>query len=769
MPLSHLSLSLAATFAVLASGHSTLASAPTDEDNQRFFENKIRPLLVKHCYSCHSSQSKPVEGGLRLDSRSGWKQGGDSGVAIVPGSPTKSRLMRAVEYTDEDLAMPPAGVLTKANIQLFREWIQRGAPDPRTDSTPADAKPQPIDWAKARGHWAFQPILRPSQPPVQNTAWPQNPIDRFILARIEAQHLTPVAGATPTALIRRITLDLTGLPPTVRECNDFTTDDRPDAWRRLVDRLLASPAYGERWGRHWLDVARYADDQLRTEFYYRPLPHAWKYRDWVVSALNANLPYDQFVIQQLAGDLLPHPARRDGVIAVGLLSLGMMYQDDGGTPDGIAIARAETLDDRIDTVTRGLLALTVSCARCHDHKFDPIPTADYYSLAGIFNNTGYVDELVFVAPDQKDDYSQAKASIAAMVKQLTDAKKSNKPALASRVADQLAAAQRNALLRFPRSHSVQDTGNSDMRIALRGDLRKPGPIAPRRFLQILAGANRPLFTSGSGRLELARSITDPANPLTARVIVNRVWQHHFGRGLVGTANNFGRMGDTPTHPQLLNWLAHRLIHSGWSLKQVHRDILLSATYRLSTTSTDLHTRIDPDNHLLWRMPRIRLDIEAWRDSMLAVSGALDNQIGGPASDNLLLASRRTIYAAVHRDVQTESDKLLRLFDFPNPRTSSGGRTATTIPQQQLFALNSPFVIARARQLAARVATRTSSHDQRIKSVLKLLMAREASRRELAVARDFLGETPDNRGDEQLTRWEQYCQALLGSNEFLFRP
>ena len=769
MPFPHLPLFLAAAFAVLACGHSTLASDPTAEDNRRFFETKIRPLLVKHCYSCHSSQSKPVEGGLRLDSRPGWKQGGDSGIAIVPGSPAKSRLMRAVEYTDEDLAMPPAGVLNKANIQLIREWIARGAPDPRTDSTPVNAKPRPIEWAQARRHWAFQPIARPSQPPVQNTAWPQNPIDRFILARIEAKHLTPVTGATPTALIRRITLDLTGLPPTVRECDDFTTDDRPDAWRRLVDRLLASPAYGERWGRHWLDVARYADDQLRTEFFYRPLPHAWRYRDWVVSALNTNLPYDQFVIQQLAGDLLPPPARRDGVIAVGLLSLGMMYQDDGGTPDGIAIARAETLDDRIDTVTRGLLALTVSCARCHDHKFDPIPTADYYSLAGIFNNTGYVDELVFVAADQKDDYAQAKARIAALAKQLADAKKSNTPALASRVAGQLAAAQRDMSRRFPRAHSVKDTGNSDMRIALRGDLRKPGPIAPRRFLQILAGETRPLFTSGSGRLELARSITDPVNPLTARVIVNRIWQHHFGRGLVGTANNFGRMGDTPTHPQLLNWLAHRLVHSGWSLKQVHRDILLSATYRLSTTSSNLHTRIDPDNHLLSRMPRIRLDIEAWRDSMLAVSGALDSQIGGPASASLLQASRRTIYTAVHRDVQTDSDKLLRLFDFPNPRTSSGGRTATTIPQQQLFALNSPFVITRARQLAARVAIGTSSRDQRITRVLKLLVARKASPRELAVARDFLGATPDNRGDEKLTPWEQYCQALLGSNEFLFRP
>ncbi|MBO13158.1 MAG: hypothetical protein CMJ68_20690 [Planctomycetaceae bacterium] len=760
---------LTVALGILACVHPARASSPADKENLRFFENKIRPLLVKHCYSCHSSQSKPLEGGLRLDSRPGWKQGGDSGVAIVPGAPEKSRLMRAVEYTDEDLAMPPEGVLDKSEIQLFREWISRGAPDPRTDSSPSRATSQPIDWAKARTHWAFQPLTRPNQPPVQNTAWPRNPIDRFILARLEAKRLAPVGEAPRNALIRRITLDLTGLPPTTQERDAFTADARPDAWKRLVDRLLASPAYGERWGRHWLDVARYADDQLRTEFYYRPLPHAWRYRDWVVSALNADLPYDQFVIKQIAGDLLPHPERREGVIAVGLLSLGMMYQDDGGTPDGIAIARAETLDDRIDTVTRGLLALTVSCARCHDHKFDPIPTVDYYSLAGIFNNTGYVDELVFVAPDEKDDYEKAKSKIAELAKQLAEAKKSNLPDLATRVAAQLAAVQRDTSFRFPRVHSVQDTGNTDMRIALRGDLRKPGPLAPRRFLRVLAAQPRPLFTTGSGRLELARSITNPTNPLTARVIVNRIWQHHFGRGLVGTANNFGRMGDKPTHPQLLDWLAHRLIDSDWSLKQIHRDILLSATYRLSSASRDTHTRIDPDNRFVWRMPRLRLDIEAWRDSMLSVSGSLDSQIGGPASDGLLTASRRTIYAAVHRDVQTPSDKLLRLFDFPNPRSSSGGRTATTIPQQQLFALNSPFVISRARQLATRVATGTSSVDQRVTRAVQLLLARQANSQELAVARDFLGDAPDNSYNEKLTRWEQYCQALLGSNEFLFRP
>jgi len=759
---------LAAAGIALALGAAAIAAEPVDVKDRDFFETKIRPLLVKHCYTCHSSQADTIEGGLRLDSRPGWKKGGDSGPAIIPGQPDKSRLMRAVEYTDEDLAMPPDGVLAKTEIQLIRRWISAGAPDPRTTATRA-ATGQQIDWKQARTHWAFQPLARPDQPTVQNTAWPRNAVDRFVLARLEKRRLQPVSPASRHSLIRRLTLDLTGVPPTGSEFDNFLADTRPGAWARLVDRLLASPAYGERWGRHWLDVVRYADDQLRTEYYYRPLPHAWRYRDWVVDAFNADLPYDQFVIRQLAGDLLPAPQRTDGVVAVGLLALGMMYQDDGGTPDGVAIARAETLDDRVDTVTRGLLALTVACARCHDHKFDPIPTGDYYSLAGIFNNTGYVDELVLVEPKQKAEFEKIQAHIASLNKQLANAKKLDLKRHFTSFSISLANAHHDASLRFPRAHSVQDTGTADMRIALRGNLRKPGPVAPRRFLQILAGNSPRRYTSGSGRLELARSIVDPTNPLTARVIVNRLWQHHFGRGLVGTASNFGRMGESPTHPRLLNWLAWRLIETGWSLKQVHREILLSATYRLSSASTAAHLTADADNRLLWRMPRLRLDIEAWRDSMLAVSGSLDDSIGGPAIDNLLLAPRRTLYAAVHRDVQTESDKLLRLFDFPNPRSSSGGRNTTTIPQQQLFALNSPFVISRARELASLAAAGSTSADQRITRVFRLTMGRPASVRELSLGQDFLGDHPDQGSDGQLSPWQQYCQVLLGSNEFLFRP
>ena len=753
---------------VLGAAVPSAGSEPAAARDLAFFESKIRPLLVKHCYACHSSQADMIEGGLRLDSRPGWEKGGDSGQAIVAGKPDESRLMRAVEYTDEDLAMPPDGVMPKTEIELIRQWISRGAPDPRATARPGTTARQ-IDWTQAMTHWAYQPVSRPPQPTVRRADWPHNPVDRFVLARLESHQLNPVNPATPRALIRRLSLDLTGLPPSPREVDLFVSDTRPGAWSRLVDRLLASPAYGQRWGRHWLDVVRYADDQLRTEFYYRPLPHAWRYRDWVVAAFNDDMPYDQFVVHQLAGDLLQKPLRNDGVIAVGLLALGMMYQDDGGTPDGVAIAKSETLDDRVDTVTRGFLALTISCARCHDHKFDPIPTSDYYSLAGIFNNTGYVDELLLTTPAVAADYDASQARIASLTKQLQTAKAAGDKAQLAQLATSLADALQAASLAFPRAHSVRDTGSVDMRIALRGNLRKPGPIAPRRFLQVLTGRSPTHFKTGSGRLELARSIADPRNPLTARVLVNRLWQHHFGRGLVETASNFGRMGQPPSHPQLLDWLAWRLIETGWSIKQLHRDILLSATYRLSSVSTPAHLRLDPDNRLLWRMPRLRLDIEAWRDSMLAVSGTLDDTVGGPAGDSLLVESRRTIYVAVHRDVQTESDKLLRLFDFPNPRIGSGGRQPTTIPQQQLFALNSPFVIQRARQLASRAAAGSASTDQRIARVVRIVLGRRALPGEVALGSDFLGEDPDHSTDGQLSPWQQYCQVLLGSNEFLFRP
>jgi cytochrome c553 len=684
-----------------------------------FFEKKIRPLLVKSCYQCHSSKAETIEGGLRLDSRDGWAKGGDSGPAIIPGKPDKSRLLKAVLYQDPDLAMPPENAIPKRDVELIRQWIAMGAPDPRT-GLKTDAGPKSIDLQAGQRFWSFQPVSRPLPATVTNEGWVRSPVDRFVLARLESKGLQPTWSASRHELIRRASIDLLGLPPTPDDVDQFVQDTSPDAWERLIDRLLASPQYGERWGRYWLDVARYADDQLRTEYFYRPLPHAWRYRDWVVRAFNEDLPYNEFVIRQIAGDLLHESIGHEGVVAVGLLALGMMYQSDGDTPDGIAVAKAETLDDRVDTVTRGFLGLTVSCARCHDHKFDPIPIEDYYSLAGVFNNTKYVEDAPLAASDVVHRYRQSQKVIAEIVKQLKAAEMAKETAKAERLLVQLNRLKQSAPAIFPRAHSVVDSGSEDMRVATRGNLRTPGAVVPRRFLQVLAGDHPSRFTQGSGRLELARAIASPQNPLTARVMVNRIWQHHFGRGLVATASNFGALGEPPTHPQLLDWLSSRFVESGWSIKRLHREIMLSSTYRLSTRFDASNDAVDSGNRLLWRMNRVRLDVEALRDGLLAVSGQLEQRIGGPSIADLLVSRRRSIYGAVHRDNKTESDEFLRMFDFPNPRMSSSGRTLTTVPQQQLFALNSGFMSRQAKALAARVLREHADTDARIQRTFALV-------------------------------------------------
>jgi len=753
-----------------------------DAEAMEFFELRIRPLLVKKCYECHSSAADPVEGNLSLDTRDGWVRGGDRGPAIVPGKPDESLLMKVVLYQNPDLSMPPDNRLSRGEQEQLRRWIKMGAPDPRTDR-PNGGPTQAIHWETAQRFWSFRKIIQPEPPAVMNSSWVRSPIDRFVLARLEQRGLQPVAAATRAPLIRRLTLDLTGLPPTADEVDAFQSDRAADAYERLVDRLLANPRYGETWTRHWLDVVRYADDQLRTEYYYRDLPHAWQYRDWVIRALNADLPYDQFVIEQIAGDLLrganrpsrfqtvlPGPAAgQDGVVAVGLLALGMMYQSDGNTPDGIAVARAETIDDRVDTVSRGLLGLTVSCARCHDHKFDPIPTEDYYALAGIFNNTKYVEAAPVADPLTVARVQERQAQIKNLQQQVAEARKANDSQQVQALTDQLQALEQSAIAAFPHVHSIVDSGNQDMRLALRGNLRNRGPAVPRRFLRVLSAANRPHFTHGSGRIELAAAIGNPDNPLTARVICNRLWQHHFGRGIVATASNFGNRGTAPTHPQLLDWLASRLVAGGWSLKQVHREILLSATYRLSTDFDSDNDRIDGQNHLLWRMERRRLTIEAWRDSLLAVAGNLREQFGGPAAADLLSSQRRTLYGAVRRDRKQASDDLLKIFDFPNPRMTSSGRTVTTVPQQQLFALNNAFVIRQARGLAARLESQEASIDNRVRRAFRRVYSREPSPAERQLAQRFLSASPAAAHAGSLSLWEQYCQVLLSSNEFLFRP
>lgn len=476
-------------------------------------------------------------------------------------------------------------------------------------------------------------------------------------------------------------------------------------------------------------MARYADDQLRAAFFYRDLPHAWRYRDWVVQSLNDDMPYNHFVLQQLAGDVLVDSFGPEATTATGFLALGMIYQDDGGTPEGVAVAQAETLDDRVDTVTRGLLGLMVSCARCHDHKFDPISIEDYYSLAGVLQNAKYVEDAPIDSRDASKRYL---------------------------------------------THAMVEDGDEDMRVALRGNRLNPGQLVPRRFLRVIAGDDPPRFTQGSGRLELARAIASRDNPLTWRVIANRIWQHYFGRGIVASASNFGALGERPTHPQLLDWFAARLIEDDWSLKSLHREILLSSTYQLSTEHDEHNDHIDGSNRWLWRMNRLRLDIEAFRDSLLSVSGDLDGRFGGAADPDLFTSRGRTIYGAVRRDNQSDSDELLRMFDFPNPRISNSGRTSTTTAQQQLFSLNSEFMIQCARALAARAcgnSPRTSSNligADTIGHLFLLVLVRGPSREELALADSFVNDkSPEEPSG--LSRWEQYCQILMISNEAIYRP
>lgn len=649
-----------------------------------YFEAKVRPLLVKHCYRCHSDQRKEPRGGLRVDQRGFLLKGGDTGPAIVPGKPEKSLLMKAVRW--QGVEMPPNGKLSANEIAILEKWIEQGAAWPDAKAVVTD-KPKSYDWEKLRAdHWAFRPVQHPPLPKVRMSEWPQNPVDHFVLARLEAAGLEPSPPADARILLRRFYYDLIGLPPTPEETDSFlrTVDqDRQLAITQLVDRLLALPQYGERWGRHWLDVARYSDG-FGGFLDNAALPHAWKYRDWVIHALNRDLPYDQFVKQQIAGDLMNNPEAK---IAPGFFALGPTYRSDGGDPDSVAQAKSETLDDRIDTLSRGFLALTVSCARCHDHKFDPIPQMDYYSLAGVFNNTRTVQG-------------------------------------------------KNIAL-----HTLADAGSKDMHIALRGNLRKPGEIAPRRFVRILSEDEPKRFTKGSGRLELADAIVHPENPLTARVMVNRIWLHHFGKALVRTPSNFGKLGEAPTHPLLLDWLATHFIQSGWSIKKTHRMILLSATYQMSSHFSEKGFQLDGDNRLVWRYNPRKLDVEAWRDTLLATTGELIDTIGGPPTQNVQ-SPQRTLYFKVSRNGDRfATDEFLRLFDFPLMRATVAKRPTSIVPQQFHFLMNSEFTLKRAKVLASRLQASADDDPTRIDNAYRILFGRIPTSRERALGLTFLNQKP----------------------------
>ncbi len=761
------------------------SSALAEEDGAgiEFFERKIRPILVERCDECHSRQSKTLQGGLRLDSRAAIVKGGDTGPAVVPGKPDESLLIQAVGY-EGDVQMPPSGKLPADEIALLTEWVRRGAPMPE-DGAEAIVK-RTINFAEGRKFWSFQPPKRHDPPAVDNAGWVQQPIDAFILAELEKHRLAPSPAADPRTLIRRAYFDLIGLPPTPEEVEEFARDVSADAYSRLVERLLASPHYGERWGRYWLDLARYSD---KTASWLSSIAQAWRYRDWVVQALNDDAPYDQFVCRQLATDMLPDADPAD-LPALGFLGLSPAYWKelklDKEVIKGIV---AEEWEERIDAVGRTFLGLSLACARCHDHKFDPVSTEDYYALAGVLANTRMIDRYLLpdaVAAPVRAAHEKV-AAIQEQIKKLATSKPVP-PESQSEIDDlkqqikeiEKATPQYDA----PMAHAVDDAalfvlasgahatkleykpGEAiDLHVQIRGNPSKLGPLAPRHFLTVLSPSTPRPFKHGSGRLELAQAIVGAGAPLSARVIVNRVWKHHFGRGIVETVSDFGAQGARPTHPELLDDLTARFVEHGWSLKWLHREIMLSAAYRQASTHDAAKLAADPENRWVWRMSRRRLDVEAWRDAMLAVCGTLDRKVGGPAMN---LADqkncRRTLYGKIDRE---EPDEMLRLHDFPDASSHSPSREPTTTAIQQLFVLNSPFVEQQAAALAKRIiAEQPGDAAAQIQCAYRLLFGREATNAEMKLGVKYLttGE-PDEATLKE--RQRQYAQILLGSNEFLF--
>ena len=759
-------LRLALVVTVLAP--SCAVAAEPDAKKVEFFETKIRPVLVEQCHSCHSAEAakaKKLKGGLALDTQAALLAGGDSGPAVVPGKPAAGTLLPSLRYGG-DLQMPPKGKLPDAVVKDFERWIADGAADPRTGTV---AKGAGIDIEKGKRFWSLVPPKEPVVPTITNhKSQSANEIDAFVQAKWAEKGLTPAPRADKRTLIRRAYYDLTGLPPPPDAVEAFLADESAGAFAKVIDALLLNPQYGEKWARHWLDVARYAEDQAHT-FAVKPKSQAWRYRDWVVAALNADMPYDRFVKLQIAGDMLPDaPADPFTKFAgLGFLGLGAEYYKNTAREQAIA----EELDDRVDTLTRGFMGFTVACARCHDHKFDPIPTKDYYALAGIYMGTNLTDAPLG-APDKVKAYSAAQAELkkadATFKKAQTEAK-GKKGAWRARVgkllalkaaADDLARVKKDVPPAPPVAHVISGNGPG-MKVYIRGNPATKGDDVPKGFPQVLpspAAAGKD-FT----RLDLANAVASKDNPLTARVIVNRVWAWHFGRGLVNTPSNFGKLGDRPSHPELLDWLAVNFVQNGWSLKWLHKQIMTANVYQLASTPDAANDKMDAANVYLWRGTRQRLEIEEWRDSLLAVSGNLDAKLGGPSFDlRDANATRRTVYAKVSRH---ELDGLLRLFDFPDANVTADKRAVTTVPQQQLFALNSAFMIAQARAFAKRVEALGATDAERVTAAYRLAFGRTPAKGELDLALRFL-KLPPQPGDT-LTRWQQYAQVLLASNELLY--
>ncbi len=747
-------------------------------DDLQFFESEVRPLLTDHCYECHAGESRILRGGLRLDHRAGWLRGGDSGPAIVPGDPQNSLLMQAVRY--ESMEMPPAGRLSEQQTAVLGEWIRRGAPDPRLEAPPA--KLQPVDWDAARKHWAFQPIPDVEPPAESDPLWSKNPIDRFVRARLRQAGMEPAVAADRRTLIRRATFDLTGLPPTPEETAAFIADPAEDAFDRVVDRLLSSPAYGERWGRHWLDLVRYATTNGADENH--GLPEAWRYRDWVIRSLNFDLPMDQFIVQQLAGDLLPVPedeqAAGDLLTATGLLVLGpkMLAEQD---KEKMLI---DIADEQVDTISRTMLGLTLSCARCHDHKFDPLSARDYYALAGIFYSTRTMQNRDFVSkwmerplPSREvtERRRQQQQRIDAVKSELEQLKVAGQKELVAARQAELEKLQKE-LPQYAMVMAAEEGERCNLPVHLRGNHLKPGPdLVPRGMPSILTEVAPADSISGdeSGRLQLARWLVSPQQPLTARVMVNRLWMWHFGRPLMRSPSNWGLQAEAPSHPELLDWLARELMRRGWSLKSMHRLVLSSRTWQMSSVQRADYQELDPENRLLWRQNRRRLEAEEVRDAVLLTGGGLDRTSGGMAGS--VDAPRRAIYLPIDRAALYE---MFSTFDYVETAGHIEQRPATTVPNQALFLLNSSLVHEQSRRLAegqgaADVGFPGATAEELCSRLFDVIYGRPASMAERAETMTFLQQLDSalsglaDERERRLQCWATLCRTLLAGNQFLF--
>ena len=917
---------------------SAAVSAPADDAKIAFFEKNVRPILIKRCYECHSVESGKSKGGLFIDSRDAILKGGDNGPALVAGNPDKSHIIESIRYQNQDLQMPPKGAMPAAEVKTLEEWVKMGAPDPRAAvATAKHAAPRVIDLKEGAKHWAFRPIVAPPVPKADAS----NPIDAFISEKLAEKGLKLAAPADKRTLIRRATFDLTGLPPTPQEVEAFLADNAPDAFAKVVDRLLRSPQYGEKWGRHWLDVARYSDSNGLDENI--ALGTAWRYRDYVVKAINADKPFDQFLTEQIAGDLLESKdlsERHEHVTATAFLNLGAKVLAE---PDKEKLAM-DVIDEQIDVMGRAFMGLTLGCARCHDHKFDPVPTADYYSLAAIFKSTqsfsvdrigalstayeapmGSLDDFAAVKSserilkDQRAAVSKAEsAAITALRKEVREhavdylmaaAKLPEAPTLSQvrPVAEPLglrphillncrvylaanetlpffkpwqnavekhsdvsslrgyytaifAAAEKIApalktkpkadaktepkdaaedsllhqaraaldapagflalppepIILFPKDvaekvRALKDTMMTtesnlpdlpttlavaeapkiikELPIHIRGSHLALGKPVPRGFVQVAQASltTKPQFPANqSGRLELARWLASPEHPLTSRVMANRIWSWHFRQGIVPTTDNFGLLGQQPTHPALLDWLAHWFTSNGWSLKDMHRLIMSSRTYQQSSATSAQGYAADPEDLLLHHFPVRRLEAEEIRDALLEVAGSLDTTIGGktiPRRNREFVfnhtskdftsygSTRRALYMPIIRNNLYD---LFQQFDYPDPSTSTGLRYSSVVSPQALLLMNSDLATDAAKSFATRLFKLSADKEARLRAAYRLAFAREATAEDLRRAENYLtaadaslNSTQQDSTKREQEAWALLCQALMMSNEFIY--